>query len=39
MNCGRGGVGIQKYKSHLRDVEKNGTIPIVQSLLDHQITE
>jgi len=28
-NGGRGGVGIQKYKSHLRDVEKNGTMPII----------
>ena len=37
MNCGRG--GIQKYKSLLRDVEKDGTMPIVQSLSDSQIIE
>jgi len=32
-------VEIGSIKSHLRDDEKKGTIPIVQSLSDHQITE
>ena len=32
-------VEVGSIKSHLRDDEKKGTIPIVQSLSDHQITE
>ena len=35
----RGGYVQGTIKSHLRDDEKKGTIPIVQSLSDHQITE
>ena len=32
-------VEVGSIKSHLRDDEKKGTIAIVQSLSDHQITE
>ena len=32
-------VEVGSIKSHLRDDEKKGTIPIVQSLSDRQITE
>ena len=32
-------VEVGSIKSHLRDDEKKGVIPIVQSLSDHQITE
>ena len=32
-------VEVGSIKSHLRDDEKKGTIPIVQSLSDYQITE
>jgi len=32
-------VEVGSIKSHLRDDEMKGTIPIVQSLSDHQITE
>ena len=32
-------VEVGSIKSHLRDDEKKGTIPIVQSLSDHQIIE
>ena len=32
-------VEVGSIKTHLRDDEKKGTIPFVESLSDHQITE